>query len=656
MKEPMPPLWIPSQTYQQGAPLTAFADKVTAITGKPLDDYPSLHHWSVKHINTFWGLVWDETDVIGNKGTKILANPDKMPGAQFFPEATLNFAENLLRKNTDESALIFRREDGLREIISWKELNNQVSRLQQAMLSHGVCEGDRIAAMTPNAPFAVIGMLAAASIGAIWSSCSPDFGEQAVYDRFSQIEPRLFFACDGYYYNGKEIDLTERLQKISSRLNAINIIFPFIGKAAAVADILDKAIDLDSFLAPFTPQAVTFKHLPFSHPLYILFSSGTTGVPKCIVHSAGGTLLQHLKEHKLHCSTQAGDKIFYFTTCGWMMWNWLVSALACEATVVLYDGSPFYPEPAILFDYAEQEQLTTFGTSAKYIDAARNADVTPIETHNLSRLRLITSTGSPLAPENFEYVYNKVKPDVHLASISGGTDIVGCFVGGNPWQPVHRGEIQGPMLAMNVQVWNDEGQAVTGEKGELVCISPFPSMPIGFWNDQDGTKYLNAYFSRFINVWCQGDFAEQTEHDGIIIHGRSDATLNPGGVRIGTAEIYNQVEQLVEIEEGLCVGQEWKNDTRVILFVRLAEGIELDEALTQKIKHTIRRGTSPRHVPAVIIPIADLPRTKSGKIAELCVRETIHNRPVKNTGALANPESLLLYKNLPALNSQEEVE
>ena len=438
---------------------------------------------------------------------------------------------------------------------------------------------------------------------------------------------------------------------VSSKLNVPVLVIPYAGDTPALLERLADGRSFDQFIADFSVKEIEYKRLPFSHPIYILFSSGTTGVPKCIVHSAGGTLLQHLKEHRFHCGLQAGEKLFYFTTCGWMMWNWLVSGLACGATLCLYDGSPFYPDGNVLFDYAAEEKFAIFGTSAKYIDAVRKGGLTPKVTHDLSSLRLMTSTGSPLSPEGFSFVYEGIKDDIQLASISGGTDIVSCFVLGNPLKPVWRGEIQGPGLGLAVDVWDDEGKPVRGEKGELVCTKAFPSMPVMFWNDPDGAKYRSAYFDRFDNTWCHGDFAEWTEHDGLVIHGRSDATLNPGGVRIGTAEIYNQVEQLDEVVEALCIGQDWEDDVRVILFVRLAPGITLTEELDKKIKTRIRTGASPRHVPAKVIQVEDIPRTKSGKIVELAVREVVHGRPVKNKEALANPEALALFADLPQLGS-----
>jgi acetoacetyl-CoA synthetase len=495
-------------------------------------------------------------------------------------------------------------------------------------------------------------MLAANSVGAIWSSCSPDFGEQGVVDRFGQIEPVLFIACDGYWYNGKKIDVAAKVSSIVPRLTATKtVILPYVGGGTELCHQIEGAVTFDAFLTDFDAKPVEFERLSFSDPLYILFSSGTTGVPKCIVHCQGGVLIQHLKEHILHCGMRPGDRVFYFTTCGWMMWNWLVSALASEATLMLYDGSPFYPDANAIFDYASEEKFTFLGTSAKFIDAVRNSGVRPIETHDLSSVQTIASTGSPLSPENFEFVYDGIKHDIHLASVSGGTDIVACFVGAVPWQPVYSGEIQGAMLGLSTQVWNDDGQPVTEEKGELVCTSSFPSMPVGFWNDPTGAKYHSAYFERFDNIWCHGDFAEWTPTGGMIIHGRSDATLNPGGVRIGTAEIYNQVEQMAEVEEALCIGQQWDNDTRVVLFLRLAAGVELDEALVLAVKSKIRTGASPRHVPSVVIAVDDIPRTKSGKITELAVRDIVHGRTVKNREALANPEALELFENLPELQS-----
>ncbi|WP_309083374.1 acetoacetate--CoA ligase [Chelativorans sp.] len=647
------PLWTPGTDEIERAPMTAFMKEAARRTGRPLTDYWELHRWSVDCREEFWPLVWDFCGIVGERGGRVLIDGDRMPGAAFFPDARLNFAENLLRKTGAGDAIVFRGEDKVERRLSWDELRELVSRLQQLFRAEGVKPGDRIAAMMPNMPETVAAMLAAASLGAIWSSCSPDFGVQGVLDRFGQIEPVLFIAPDGYWYGGKAFKVEEKACEIVAALPSVRkvLIVDYLGRAREAAFRVRKAVALEDALSPFATAPLAFERLPFTHPLYILFSSGTTGVPKCIVHSAGGTLIQHLKEHRLHAGVKDGDRFFYFTTCGWMMWNWLVSGLASGATLLLYDGSPFHPDGNMLFDFAEAERMTYFGTSAKFIDAVRKAGLEPAKTHDLSSVRVISSTGSPLAPENFHFVYRSIKEDVHLASISGGTDIVSCFVLGVPLLPVWIGEIQGPGLGMAVEVWDDEGRPMRNGKGELVCTGAFPSMPIGFWNDPSGEKYRSAYFDRFENTWCHGDFAEWTEHRGIIIHGRSDATLNPGGVRIGTAEIYNQVEQLPEILEAICIGQEWEGDVRVVLFVRLAEGIALDEALRKKVRDRIRTGASPRHVPAKIIAVADIPRTKSGKITELAVRDVVHGREVKNKEALANPDALELFRELEELKS-----
>ncbi len=645
------PLWTPSEAFKASAPMTDFIGWCGKRRGQAFDAYDDFHEWSISERGPFWSAVWDYCEVKGEKGALDLVDGEVMLKARFFPEARLNFAENLLAKAGEGDALIFRGEDKVSERWSWQRLTATVSRLQQALRDLGISEGDRIAAMMPNMPETIALMLAAASIGAIWSSCSPDFGELGVLDRFGQIEPKLFIACDGYWYNGKRQDVADKVRAVSEKLAVPVLIVPYAGDAPVLAASLADGRTFDQFIAPYAVKDIDYVPLPFAHPLYILFSSGTTGVPKCIVHSAGGTLLQHLKEQRFHCGLSEGDRLFYFTTCGWMMWNWLVSGLASGATLCLYDGSPFHPNGNVLFDYAQDEKFAIFGTSAKYIDAVRKGGFTPKTTHDLSSLRLMTSTGSPLSPEGFSFVYEGIRDDVQLASISGGTDIVSCFVLGNPLKPVWRGEIQGPGLGLAVDVWDDEGKPVRGEKGELVCTKAFPSMPVMFWNDPDGAKYHAAYFDRFDNIWCHGDFAEWTEHGGLVIHGRSDATLNPGGVRIGTAEIYNQVEQLDEVAEAICIGQDWDDDVRVILFVRLAAGLILDEALDKKIKTKIRTGASPRHVPAKIIQVADIPRTKSGKIVELAVREVVHNRPVKNKEALANPEALDLFADLPDLKT-----
>jgi acetoacetyl-CoA synthetase len=618
-------------------------------SGNTLLDHNAFHAWSVAERGLFWSAVWDFCNVRGHKGAQELTNGETMLDARFFPGATLNYAENLLVKRGPEDAIMFRGEDKVSYRWSWDLLHDTVSKLQQFFRAMGIGEGDRISAMLPNMPETIACALAAAAIGATWSSCSPDFGEQGVLDRFGQINPKLFIACDGYWYNGKRQDASAKVSAVASKLACQVMVVHYAGESEALAATIPDACTLHAAIAKYSAKDVEYRQLPFAHPLFILFSSGTTGVPKCIVHSAGGILLQHLKEHRFHSSIGPGDRLFYFTTCGWMMWNWLVSGLASGATLCLYDGSPFAPSANVLWDYAAEEKIGVFGTSAKYLDTLRKSGIEPMKTHDLSALRLVASTGSPLSPDGFKYVYESIKPDVQLASISGGTDIASCFVLGNPVKPVWAGEIQGPGLGLAVEVWDDKGRPVRGEKGELVCTKAFPSMPIGFWNDVDGARYRVAYFERYENVWCQGDCAEWTANSGLIIHGRSDATLNPGGVRIGTAEIYNQVEQLQEVAEAICVGQEWDDDVRVILFVRLAEGLLLDAALEQKIRTKIRNGASPRHVPSKIIQVSDIPRTKSGKIAELAVRDVLHGRAVVNKEAFANPEALSLFAALEQL-------
>ncbi len=645
------PLWQPDAARIARLPLTAFTVEAGKRAGRRFPDYAALHAWSIEDRAAFWELLWDFAGVIGDKGSRPYLVDDRMPGARFFPEARLNFGENLLRRNDDGEAIVFRGEDGATRRLSWRELNQLVSRLQQALAAAGVGVGDRVAAYLPNIPEAIAGLIATASLGAIWSSASPDFGVDGVVDRFGQIAPKVFIAADGYRYAGKEIDLADKVRAVLPRLGAVRrtIVVPVLGRADALAASLPEALTLENALAPFAARPVTYVRLPFNQPLLILFSSGTTGVPKCIVHSAGGTLLQLIKEHRLQSAIGEGDRVFYFTTLGWMMWNWLGVALASGATLMLYDGSPFHPSAASLFDYAEEERFTFFGTSAKFIDAVKKADYRPADHHDLSALRTIASTGSPLAPESFDFVYDAIKRDVHLASISGGTDIVSCFVLGVPSLPVWRGEIQGPGLGMAMDVYDSDGRPMPSGKGELVCTRAFPSMPVAFWNDPDGARYHGAYFERFPGIWCHGDFAEWTEHGGIIIHGRSDATLNPGGVRIGTGEIYRQVEQIPEVMEALAIGQDFDGDVRVVLFVRLRDGVALDEPLLKRIRTQIRTGASPRHVPAKIVAVADIPRTKSGKIVELAVREVVHGRPVKNIEALANPAALDLFRNLPEL-------
>ncbi|MDH3968838.1 MAG: acetoacetate--CoA ligase, partial [Rhodospirillales bacterium] len=566
--------------------------------------------------------------------------------------ARLNFAENLLRRRGPEDAMVFWGEDRVTYRVSWDGLHDAVSRVSRALAAVGVQEGDRVVGFMPNMPETVIAMLAATALGAVWSSCSPDFGVQGVLDRFGQIEPKVLFCPDGYFYAGKTHGSLGRVAEFAAQLPSLELIVvvPYVSKAPDVTG-LDKGVRLDEFVAPYEAGEIAFRRVPFNAPLYIMYSSGTTGRPKCIVHGVGGTLIQHLKEHKLLCDVKPGDRIFYFTTCGWMMWNWLVSGLASEATLLLYDGSPFHPDGTVLFDLMAAEKGTLFGTSAKYIDALAKAGLNPGSSHDLSALRTITSTGSPLVPEGFDYVYEHVKSDVCLSSIAGGTDLIACFMAGNPIGPVWRGEIQARCLGMAVEVFDDDGRPVRGEKGELVCVRPFPSMPVGFWNDPQDLRYKAAYYEKYPNVWCHGDYVELTEHDGIVIYGRSDATLNPGGVRIGTAEIYRQVEQLDAVQEAIVIGQDWEGDVRVVLFVRLADGLTLGDQLVQKIKGRIREGCTPRHVPAKIIQVADIPRTKSGKIVELAVRDVVHGRPVKNEEALANPEALALYAGLVDLRA-----
>ncbi len=655
-------MWVPSPQRIAEANLTRFIADVNRNQGLAIDNYDALHAWSITQPQQFWDAVWEFGSVISaEKGDDILVDEARMPGARWYPTARLNFAENLLRCKTDKPAIIFRSETGREEHYSYPQLRQAVAETAAGLRAAGVTVGDRVAGYLPNTPYAVIAMLATASIGAVWSSSSPDFGVSGVLDRFGQIEPKALFTADGYYYAGKTIDCLPVVAEFAAQLPSLCcvVVCPYTRKGAALQQAVDDAFPgtsnikgvatLSSFTEGFQEAELQFEHLPFDHPLYIMYSSGTTGVPKCIVHGAGGTLLQHVKELALHSNVTADDRIFYFTTCGWMMWNWLVSALALEATLLLYDGSPFHPDGNTIFNFADDHQMTILGTSAKFIDAANKAGIKPKQTHALESLKAILSTGSPLMPESFDYVYRDIKEDLCLSSISGGTDIISCFALGNPVLPVYKGELQSLGLGLQVEVYDEQGKAVRLQKGELVCSAPFPSMPTGFWNDPGDKKYRAAYFERFEGIWCHGDYVALTENNGLIIFGRSDAVLNPGGVRIGTAEIYRQVEQFDEVIEALVVGQQWQGDVRVVLFVRLRDGLSLTPELQKVIKDRTRKNATPRHVPAVIVQVADIPRTKSGKIVELAVRNVIHGEPVKNKEALANPEALNLFADIAEL-------
>jgi acetoacetyl-CoA synthetase len=681
------PLWSPTPERAAATNLARFIEAARAAgydppVGSAAIDYPSLHAWSIANPERFWPAVWEFCGVIADtrpdgavwtdavRGFGRMAPPTPDEGPHWFPGARLNFAENLLRDRDDRVALIARNEGGRGRTLTYAELAEEVADVAASLRECGVRVGDRVAGFMPNIPEAVIAMLATASIGAVWSSCSPDFGVKGVLDRFGQIEPKVLFCADGYRYAGKEIDSLARVREIVEQIGSVQrvVVVPYLGHrppATSHDKSAPRFVDWNEFrqrrldVADPSPTAAgrwpvaVYERFPFDYPLYIMYSSGTTGLPKCMVHGAGGTLLQHLKELVLHTDLRREDRIFYFTTCGWMMWNWLVSSLAVGATVVLYDGAPLAPRAESLWDMAQEERVSVFGTSAKYLALAEKQGVEPARTHDLSALRAILSTGSPLAPPSFDYVYEKVKADVQLSSISGGTDIISCFALGNPAGPVWRGELQACGLGMAVDVFDDAGQPVRGEPGELVCTKPFPSMPIAFWNDPDGSKYRGAYFDHYPGVWRHGDWAQLTEHGGLIITGRSDATLNPGGVRIGTAEIYRQVEQLPEVIESLVIGQDVVTDgaadTRIVLFVRLRPNEPLDDALRDRIRRQIRDCASPHHVPRVIVQVADIPRTISGKITELAVRDVIHGRPVKNTDAMANPEALELFRDLAEL-------
>jgi acetoacetyl-CoA synthetase len=640
----MRPLWRPDPAKAAATQLEAFRARACAASGEELVDYAALHAWSVREREQFWALLWEFCDVIGERGSeRVLLDGECLPGARWFPDAQLSFAENLLRRRDDGPALVFRGEHGVRRTLAFDELAAQVAAVAAAMRASGVEAGDRVAAVLPNVPETVVAMLAANSLGAVWSSCSPDFGERGILDRFGQIEPRWLFCADGYRYNGRAFDTLGRMPSLLSELPSVErtVVVPYLDDPpdAALAT-LPGAVRYGELLAAGAGAPLECARLPFGHPLYVLYSSGTTGKPKCIVHGAGGALLKHLEEQRLHVDLRRDERLFYFTTCGWMMWNWLVGGLASEATLLLYDGSPFHPDPEALFDLAEQERADVFGVSAKFIDSCAKAGIEPARTHDLSRVRAILSTGSPLVPESFDYVYERVAPHAHLASISGGTDLLGCFVLGDPTAPVYRGEIQAPALGMQIETYGPDGRPVSGEPGELVCANAFPTVPLGFWGDDDGSRFRAAYFERFPGVWHHGDWMERTERGGFVIQGRSDAVLNPGGVRIGTAEIYRPVEQIDEVVESIAIGQQWQGDVRVVLFVVLRPGLELDDALRERIRSAVRSGASPRHVPARVLQVPDIPRTRSGKLTELAVRDTVHGRPVANTEALANPEAL----------------
>ncbi len=683
--------WRPSREQVERAQITEFAQQASGLAGRDLADYRALHQWSVESPGEFWRLVWNYCQVLGEPGERNVVDADKMPGARWFPEARLNFAENLLRRRDDATAIVFCSEAGDRRTLSFAELAAAVGQTAAALRAAGVRPGERVAGYLPNLPETVIAMLASATLGAIWSSCSPDFAADGVIERFGQIEPKVLFCAAGYRYGGRHFDSRPRVAAILRGLPSVEVcvVVPFGLEDEVDTGLSDgpsggplpepegerpdwlpkglpkgRAVTFNEFLAtapnpmpgpnsvPGLNSVPEFERLPFDHPLYIVYSSGTTGKPKCIVHGAGGTLLQHLKEHRLHADLRPDERLFYFTTCGWMMWNWLVSGLATGACVVLYDGSPFHPEPTTLFDLAERERVSLLGLSAKFIDAIAKQKLQPARTHDLTSLRAVFSTGSPLRPESFDYVYKELKPNVQLVSMSGGTDIISCFVLGNAALPVWRGEIQCAALGMKVAVFDERGQRLRGEEGELVCTAAFPSMPIGFWNDPDGARYRSAYFERFPGVWCHGDWTRETSHGGYVISGRSDAVLNPGGVRIGTAEIYRPVDDLDEVEEALAVGQEWQHDVRVVLFVILREGVTLDAELQQRIRAAIRDKASPRHVPARILQVADIPRTRSGKITELAVRDLIHGREVRNLSSLANPEALEYFRDRPELRPE----
>ena len=637
-------LWSPTHETVRNSLLSQFTNEVADQGAGSFDDYDALHQWSVENPADFWAAYWDFAELkASQKGNIAVKDLDRFPGASWFPEAKLNYAENLLTTRSSKTAFVSILENGERKSISYEELYLETNNLQSFLKAH-ISIGDRVAGWLPNTIETAVAMLATSSLGGVWSSCSPDFGIEGALDRFGQIEPKVLFACDGYFYAGKTIDIKEKVRSVVEQVKSIELIV-WVSVLEDTQAAQSKETNWGHWPSALSP-AINFEQLAFDHPLYIMYSSGTTGKPKCIVHGQGGTLIQHKKEHQLHLDLRADDNLFFFTTCGWMMWNWLVSALATGCTITLYDGSPFHPKPDVLFDLVDQESITVFGISAKFLSNAQKEMVSPVDSHQLNSLRCLISTGSPLTEEGFEYVYEKIKQELHLVSMTGGTDLISCFILGNPNLPVYSGELQSPGLGMAVDIWDDSGNPIKENKGELVCTVPFPSCPIGFWNDPDNNSFLDAYFRRFPNIWVHGDFGEITANGGYIIHGRSDAVLNPGGVRIGTAEIYRQVEVFDEVVDSVCIGQSWDGDVRVVLFVVMREGVQLSGDLIDQIKLRIRNHASPRHVPAKVIDVADIPRTMSGKIAELAVRDKVHGREVKNTSALANPESLSLFENL----------
>ncbi len=644
-------LWKPSEERIQGTNMYRFMNFVNTKFNKNFTEYAPLYQWSIDNIPDFWAATWEFVEIKASKPyDQVIDDAKKMPGAKWFSGSRLNFTENLLRFRDDQTALVFRGEDRVTRKMTYAELYDETARVARSLKSAGIQSGDRVAGFMPNMPETIIAMLAAASIGATWSSCSPDFGTKGVLDRFGQIEPKVLFTADGYFFKGKHFDSLEKISNIIKEIPSIEkvVVVPYTQKNPDIKG-LSNGVHYKDFRSPESNLNIEFAQLPFDHPLYIMYSSGTTGLPKCMVQSAGGILIHHLKELVLHTDLKREDTIFYFTTCSWMMWNWLVSSLAVGATLVLFDGNPFHPDPGALWKIAQDEKISIFGTSAGYIAALQNAGITPGKTYDLTPLKAVLSTGSPLSNEGFEYIYREVKADLQLASISGGTDLNGCFALGNPMGPVYAGELQCRGLAMKVEAFDENGKSVIHQQGELVCTAPFPSMPIYFWNDPDNQKYHDAYFDVYPNIWRHGDYILITQRGGVVIYGRSDATLNPGGVRIGTAEIYRQVDLLEEIEDCVVVGQNRENDVRVILFVKMAQGYELTDGIIKKIKTTIRANASPRHVPAVIVSVPDIPYTHNMKKVELAVNKVIHNRPVLNKDSLKNPESLDYFANLKEL-------